>query len=120
MMKHKITINTDSPEIQQLKNLYGDTGPIRCVKVPPSVTDPATIEHVDIAKFVNEVHNDEDNARSLAFVPLCEHRASGFWCIALFEGNAELKDADPAANIRGSLTLSMMEMAPLVVFILRV
>tara|TARA_R100001594_G_scaffold134383_1_gene175526 strand:- start:2780 stop:3415 length:636 start_codon:yes stop_codon:yes gene_type:complete len=115
MIDERITIQSDD-EVGRLKSLYDECGPLRCVKVPPAIVDPATVEHVDIGKMVDDVHQDTDDPRSLAFIPLCEHKQTGFWCVAVFEGKTDPREGDPDANIRGSLALSVMELSPLVMF----
>tara|TARA_R100000700_G_C3160583_1_gene136784 strand:- start:442 stop:1014 length:573 start_codon:yes stop_codon:yes gene_type:complete len=58
---------------------------------------------------------DDENPR-LVFSPVCEHRESGMWLVAVFHAVDTDEDINTKPNIRGSLALSMVAGLPLVQF----
>lgn len=58
---------------------------------------------------------DDENPR-LVFSPICEHRDSGRWLVAIFHAVDTDDEISPKPNIRGSLALSMVAGRPLVQF----
>lgn len=79
---------------------------VKGIIIPPKVSSPPLFS--DLRFLWNE-----ENPR-LVFAPLCEHRATGFWAIAVFQAVDTDEDGE-RANLRASLALSIVAGQPVVI-----
>tara|TARA_R100000808_G_scaffold23611_1_gene52630 strand:- start:607 stop:1164 length:558 start_codon:yes stop_codon:yes gene_type:complete len=88
-----------------IANLTDSNGVKGLVIRPPLSSEP---ELTDLRFLWNK-----ENPR-LVFSPLCEHRATGYWAVAVFHAVDTDKDGDQP-NLRASLAVSMIAGSPVVI-----